>query len=95
MGELPPSRRFPPPWSIEDIGACFLVKDATGQKLAAVYYGAPIVGQAAHARRGAADRGELPEAAGTSRALNLPGALLTCRELGRAGRLIPRRPPSP
>jgi hypothetical protein len=32
------SRRFPPPWSIEDIGACFLVKDSTGQKLAAVYY---------------------------------------------------------
>jgi hypothetical protein len=31
-------RRFPPPWSIEDIGACFLVKDASGQKLAAVYY---------------------------------------------------------
>ena len=33
-----PSRRFPPPWSIEDIGACFIVKDSTGQKLAAVYY---------------------------------------------------------
>jgi hypothetical protein len=31
------SRRFPPPWSIEDI-ACFLVKDSTGQKLAAAYY---------------------------------------------------------
>jgi hypothetical protein len=34
----PANRRFPPPWSIEDIGACFLVKDSTGQKLAAVYY---------------------------------------------------------
>ena len=32
------SRRLPPPWSIEDIGACFLVKDSNGQKLAAVYY---------------------------------------------------------
>jgi hypothetical protein len=31
-------RRFPPPWSIEDLGACFVVKDSTGQKLAAVYY---------------------------------------------------------
>jgi hypothetical protein len=31
-------RRFPPPWSIEDIGACFLVTDSTGQKLAAIYY---------------------------------------------------------
>jgi hypothetical protein len=35
---MPPSRRFPPPWSTEDIGACFLVKDSSGQKLAAVYY---------------------------------------------------------
>jgi hypothetical protein len=32
------NRRFPPPWSIEDIGACFVVKDSNGQKLAAVYY---------------------------------------------------------
>jgi hypothetical protein len=29
-----PERRFPPPWSIEDIGACFVVKDGGGQKLA-------------------------------------------------------------
>jgi hypothetical protein len=34
----PNGRRFPPPWSIEDIGACFVVKDSNGQKLAAVYY---------------------------------------------------------
>jgi hypothetical protein len=27
-----------PPWSVEDIGAAFVVKDSTGQKLAAVYY---------------------------------------------------------
>jgi hypothetical protein len=26
-------RRFPPPWSVEDIGACFVVKDGSGQKL--------------------------------------------------------------
>jgi hypothetical protein len=32
------SRRLPPPWSIEDIGACFVVKDGGGQKLAYVYY---------------------------------------------------------
>jgi endo-1,4-beta-D-glucanase Y len=31
-------RRFPPPWSIEDNGACFIVKGSTGQKLAYVYY---------------------------------------------------------
>jgi hypothetical protein len=28
-----PSRRFPPPWSIEDNGAAFVVKDGAGQKL--------------------------------------------------------------
>jgi hypothetical protein len=33
MGELPPARRFPPPWSVEDIGAAFVVKDSGAQKL--------------------------------------------------------------
>ncbi len=32
------NRRFPPPWSVEDIGAAFVVKDSTGQKLAYVYF---------------------------------------------------------
>jgi hypothetical protein len=32
-------RRFPPPWSIEELNdACFVVKDGGGQKLAYVYY---------------------------------------------------------
>src|SRR6516164_7995222 len=31
-------RRVPPPWSVEDIDACFVVKDGGGQKLAYVYY---------------------------------------------------------
>ena len=31
-------RRFPAPWSIEDNGNCFIVKDGTGQKLAYVYF---------------------------------------------------------
>jgi hypothetical protein len=31
-------RRFPPPWSVEDIGATFVVKDSTGQALAYVYF---------------------------------------------------------
>ncbi len=31
-------RRFPPPWSVEDIGAAFVVKENSGQKLAYVYY---------------------------------------------------------
>jgi len=31
-------RRFPPPWSVEELEACFIVKDSAGQKLAFVYY---------------------------------------------------------
>ena len=33
-----PTRRFPPPWSIEDIDAAFVVKDGAGQKLAYAYF---------------------------------------------------------
>jgi hypothetical protein len=33
-----PERRFPPPWSVEDIGAAFVVKDAAGQKPGYFYY---------------------------------------------------------
>jgi hypothetical protein len=31
-------RRFPPPWSIEDLLACFIVKDSDGQALGYLYY---------------------------------------------------------
>jgi hypothetical protein len=30
--------RFPPPWSVEDIGAAFVVTDSAGQKLSYIYY---------------------------------------------------------
>jgi hypothetical protein len=33
-----PSRRFPPPWSVEEQPACFVVRDHTGQALAYVYF---------------------------------------------------------
>jgi hypothetical protein len=32
------SRRFPPPWSIEESSACFIVRDHDKQALAYVYY---------------------------------------------------------
>jgi hypothetical protein len=31
-------RRFPPPWSVDELEACFVVTDSAGQKLAYVYY---------------------------------------------------------
>jgi hypothetical protein len=35
---MPTNRRFPPPWSIEELGACLVVCDASGQKLGYFYY---------------------------------------------------------
>jgi hypothetical protein len=31
-------RRFPPPWSVEETDACFIVRDHNGQALAHVYF---------------------------------------------------------
>ena len=31
-------RRFPPPWTVEDIDAAFVVRDDSGQRLAYVYF---------------------------------------------------------
>jgi hypothetical protein len=33
-----PARRFPQPWSVEELEVCFVVKDSAGQKLAYIYY---------------------------------------------------------
>ncbi len=32
------ARRFPPPWSVEELDACFVVSGHGGQKLAYVYF---------------------------------------------------------
>jgi hypothetical protein len=33
------ARRFPPPWSLEELNdACFVITDSAGQKLAYVYF---------------------------------------------------------
>jgi len=32
------SRRFPPPWSVEETDACFIGRDHGGQALAYVYF---------------------------------------------------------
>jgi hypothetical protein len=31
-------RRFPPPWTVEELDACFAVHDASGQKLGYFYF---------------------------------------------------------
>jgi hypothetical protein len=32
------ARRFPPPWTVEELDACFIVKDSNEQALGYVYY---------------------------------------------------------
>ena len=32
------SRRFPPPWTVEETDACLIVKNHTGNSLAYVYF---------------------------------------------------------
>jgi hypothetical protein len=60
-------RRFPPPWSVEETDACFIVREANGQALAYLYCEEePGRRSAAHlptrdeARRIAANIAELP-----------------------------------
>ena len=66
MGEC--QRRFPPPWSVEEAEACFIVRDANGQALAYVYFEEEPGRRAAaklltrdEARRIAANIAKLPE----------------------------------
>jgi hypothetical protein len=33
-----PPRRFPPPWSVEEQSACYVVRDHSRQQLAYVYF---------------------------------------------------------
>jgi hypothetical protein len=61
-------RRFPPPWTVEETDACFIVKDHAGQSLAYVYFeGEPGRRAAAklltrdEARRIAANIAKLPQ----------------------------------
>jgi hypothetical protein len=61
-------RRFPPPWSVEETDACFIVRDVNGHALAYVYFEEePGRRSAAHllpateARRIAANIAKLPE----------------------------------
>ena len=35
---MPSARRFPPPWSVEETDACFIVRDANGARAQACVY---------------------------------------------------------
>jgi hypothetical protein len=38
QAQMAEPRRFPPPWSIDELEECFVVIDNAGQKLAYVYF---------------------------------------------------------
>jgi hypothetical protein len=38
LNAMPSTRRFPPPWSVDEQDACFVVRDHSGQQLAYVYF---------------------------------------------------------
>jgi hypothetical protein len=66
-----PERRFPPPWTVEELDACFVVTDSAGQKLAYVYFedepgrrSAAKLLSKDQARRIAANMPRLPELVG-------------------------------
>ena len=62
------ARRFQPPWSIEDIGGCFVVKASNDRPLVFIYYRVGVARRSLArlltrnaARRIAAGIAELPE----------------------------------
>ena len=66
-----PPRRFPPPWSVEEQEACFVVRDHNGQALAYVYFedepGREIGGEIIGAGRGETNCRKYRETAGATR----------------------------
>jgi hypothetical protein len=60
------SRRFPPPWSVEELAETFCVTDANGQALGFFYFDDEPSRRAVNKRltRGAAHGGQFRQAAG-------------------------------
>jgi hypothetical protein len=42
------ARRFPPPWSVEELDACFVVRDHDGRQLAYICFKGPGCDKIAH-----------------------------------------------
>ena len=68
-------RRFPPPWSVEELDAAFVVTDSTGQKLAYDYFEDEPGRQAAAKLLSKERRGGLPSTSLSCRRLFVRKAL--------------------
>jgi hypothetical protein len=71
-------RRFPPPWSVEETDACFIVRDANGQALAYVYF------EEEPGRRSAAHPNDHHDALTSYRVGGIPWVVLSISCLRRA-----------
>jgi hypothetical protein len=70
---MPPAlkaRGFPPPWTVEDIGGCFVVKASNERQLLFIYYGGrcrpPIPRETIDPRCRTPDRGRHRQGAGAT-----------------------------
>jgi hypothetical protein len=78
------TRRFPPPWTVEETSACFVLRDANGETLAYVYCeeAAAKLLSKDEARRIAASVAKLPELLGGKRKVSAgPRAARRSRDL--------------
>jgi hypothetical protein len=67
---------FSPPWTVEEMVACFVANDNAGRALAYVYF----CGKAAHQGRDSAHRNQYGQAAGASGTMG--DVLSFCRRAG-------------
>ena len=80
--------RFPPPWSVEELDACFVVIDSAEQKLAYVYFEEESGRRTAaklltkdEARRIAGELSEAPRATNGATALALRLSIIGTQEM--------------
>lgn len=90
-----PERRFPPPWSVEETDACFIVRDANRQALAYVYCEEePGRRAAAHlltrdeARRIAANIAKLPDLLRQPTGATIEAVLAICERVAEVQAML-------
>jgi len=87
-------RRFPPPWSVEELTESFVIRDASGQALAYVYFEDKDSRRKVMKRltRGAADRGLAASECGSDSVLLLQCTTLCFSNFHHAALAIPAPP---